>query len=290
MISILGLNFYGDVKSHYKSPTSPVRNMSTLNISNSIYDELHVKEKANNALNSTKKDWEVVTRLLAKFKGNLEGGNLVNNGLQVARFAIKRRRIDELNDLTIAYSDFENDKQFEYVDYSQPNDEFIYSIVPISENGLEGLPNSTIIKSNFAGWFLVDKDTNDVVAFDKSIGSVDDVQTTLEQGRTEIQTMSRFPNVFYDKQRYHRMSLSTVIIPSEWERSGRDYNNFLNKFIYTHKPFILKGSSGEVYVCDISNPVKSAPKNTWEGHDYFNLTIDAVEIEDYEEFINEING
>lgn len=284
-MNIIGFDFYGT--NVFKSPSSPVQESSVIKISNAIYDEIHIRERTDIDTSSIKEQWQVDTRMRALFENSLEAGNITNSDLIIEQFAIKRRRIDEINDVTLAYRDFENDKQFEYIDYTQSNDEFIYSIVPVSEQ-MEGLPNSVQIESDFTGWFIVDKFTDDVVAFDKSVGSIEEVQTELVQGRTEIQTMTRFPNIFYDSTDFHRLSLSTVIIPSEWERSGKNYESFVNKFIRTHKPFIVKGGSGEIYVCDISNPSKSAPKNTWKGYDYLTLTIDAVEVEDYHEFMKNV--
>ena len=284
MTTLIDLDFYGS--QFFRSTSPPVRNITSATVKNAIFDELHIRERTNVDTSNIKENWKLDTRLLASFMGDLEAGNIRNNGLQIERFAIKRRKVDELKDVTLAYRDFENDKQFEYIDYTQANDEFIYSIVPISEQ-IEGLPNSINIKSDFCGWFLVDKDTNEVVSFDKAIGNMDDVQINHQQGRTEIQTMTRFPNVFYNDMDYKRFSLSTVIIPSEWERSGKSYERFLNNFVRNHKPFIVKGSSGEIYVADIHNPIKSSPKTTWDGNDYFTLTIDVMEVEDYEEFINQ---
>ena len=283
MTTFIDLDFYGS--QFFRSTSPPVRNITSATVTNAIFDEVHVRERTDVDASSQQEEWKLDSRLLASFLGDLEAGNVRNSGLQIERFAIKRRRVDELNSVTLAYRNFENDKQFEYTDYTQPNDEFVYSIVPISDQ-LEGLPNNVSIKSDFTGWFIVDKDTDEVISFDKAIGAMDDVQTNLEQGRTEIQTMTRYRSVFYNDVDFKRLTLSTVFIPSEWERSGKDYERFLNKFIRSHKPFIVKGSSGEIYVADIHNPVKTSPKNTWQGNDYFTLSVDVMEVEDYEAFIN----
>jgi hypothetical protein len=113
------------------------------------------------------------------------------------------------------------------------------------------------------------------------------VDTTLNQGRVQINTLSKFPSFFYTGQEYHSFTLSTVVVPSEFERSGVDYENILNNFIRSHKPFIAKSCNGRIYVVNVSNPKVTQPLNTWDGYDYFQLNLECVEVMDYVEFMTE---
>lgn len=256
-----------------------------LKISNAVYDEIHIKEGVESMSPIEKEPWKISTRLKAMFQGDLEAGNIRNNGIKIEKFAIKRRNIGELKDVILDYRDFENNKQFVYQDYTQPNDHLIYSIVPIGENGLEGLANSVNIESDFVGYFIVDRDTNEVIEFDTFISN-DSVETSLNQGRTEIFTMNKFPHIFYTNQEYHTFTLSAVFIPNEWERSGKDYQRFLDKFIRQKKPFIVKGSNGDIFVADIHSVNKSNPLNTYKGRDYIEITVEGIEVDDYFDFMN----
>lgn len=281
---IIGLDAFG--LNAFQSYSPPVRNIKYLEMKNAVYDEIHIREKTNGiTTENIKEDWQMDTILLAKFLGDLEAGNINNAGIKIEKFAIKRRRLNELKSITLAYKDFVNNNQFVYTDYTQPNDEFIYSIVPVGENGLEGQENSIIIKSDFTGWFLVDKDTNEVLAFDKFIGNEGTFDTTLNQGRVQIDTLTRFPSVFYTDQEYHEFQLKTIIIPEDWQRSGQKYEQILNQFVRSHKPFLAKGGSGEIYVVDVHSPSKAAPQNVWTGRDYFELTLTCTEIMTYEEYM-----
>jgi hypothetical protein len=283
-VAIIGLDAFG--LNAFRSYSPPVRNIKYLEIKNAVYDEIHIREKTSDiTTENIKEDWQMDTILLAKFLGDLEAGNINNAGVRIEKFAIKRRKLNELKSITLAYKDFVNNNQFVYTDYTQPNDEFIYSIVPVGENGLEGQENSIIIKSDFTGWFLVDKDTNEVLAFDKFIGNEGTFDTTLNQGRVQIDTLTRFPSVFYTDQEYHEFQLKTVIIPEDWQRSGQKYEQILNQFVRSHKPFLAKGGSGEIYVVDVHSPSKSAPQNVWTGRDYFELTLTCTEIMTYEEYM-----
>lgn len=282
---IVGLNAFA--QNQFTSASPPIRNINYLQIENGIYDEIHVRENTVGMDSSNiKEDWQLDTVLLAKFINSLEAGNIDNNGLEISKFAIKRRKVTETKPVTLGYKDFVNNDEVVYDDYTQSVEDYIYSIVPVGVNGLEGLPNDVSASSSFAGWFLVDKETNTVIPFDKFLGSENNVDTNLTQGRVQIDTLSRFPRFIYTDQQYHTFQLKTVIVPSEWETSGQNYNNFLNQFIYTHKPFLIKSGSGEVYIVECSQPVKSAPQNVYSGRDYYEITITCTEIMDENDYNN----
>lgn len=283
-MTIIGLDAFGI--NAFKSYSPPVRNIKYIEMKNAIYDEIHIREKTDGIDSSNvKEDWQIDTVLLAKFLGDLEAGNINNSGIQIEKFAIKRRKINEINSITLGYKDFINNNQFVYEDYTQPNDEFIYSVVPVGENGLEGQDNSIQVKSNFVGFHLVDKDKNEVISFDKFIGSEPNVNTSLNQGRVQIDTLSKYPSYFYTPQSYNTFTLQTVIIPEEWELVGQKYEQILNNYILQHKPFLIKGGDGSVYVADIYAPVKEVPLNIYDGRAYMTLTIQCTEVMSYDEYM-----
>lgn len=234
---------------------------------------------------NAREEWQTDTRLLAKFLGDLEAGNINNSGVRIEKFAIKRRKVDELEGLTIGYEKFVNNAKVEYLDLTQSNDAHIYSVVPIGENNLEGKPNEVTIESDFVGWWIVDKDSSEVLGFDKSIGDVGKVDVQLNQDRVEIKTFSRYPNIWYSPTDYSTFTLSTVLIPNDLERSGKNFERVVRKFVTKHIPMIVKDDTGRIFVCDISNPRFSTPMNTWKGNDYIELALDFTEIEDYRTFM-----
>lgn len=281
---MIGLDYYG--AQFFRSPGSVMKDIFYVELKNGIYDELEVREATNIDKSSVKSDWNADTRAIFKFVDDLEGGNIQNSGLKIVSFQIRRRNTNELNGYTLATIPFQNNVQLEYTDYTQSNGDLIYSIVPLAENALDGKAMSVGVKSDFVGWFLVDQENSEIVAFDKSIGSIGSVDTQLNQGRTVIETLSRYPSVFYSEKNYSSFSLSTVLIPEEFQRSGQLYEDFLSKFVYNHKPFLIKSGDGRVFIADISNPKASAPQNTWNGYDYVQVTIDAVEVASYSDYMN----
>jgi hypothetical protein len=264
-----------------------ITNINSIQIKNCIVDEIHIRRSVDASVNltSSKDTWQIDTYLLARFLNNLEAGTIDNGGLHVTQFAIKRRKLSEINSITLGYVPYQLGVNVSYTDYTQANDSYIYSIVPVGENGLEGVPNEIQIDSNFTGWFIVDKDTNNILSFDKAMGNVGEVNTTLNQGRIEIKKMTKYPDVYYLPEGYHSFTLTTTIIPSEWERSGAEYTKILNNFITNPKPFLAKSSSGKIFVVDVSNPKVTEPLNTWDGFDYFTLSLDCVEIMSTEDYM-----
>ncbi|OZB98010.1 hypothetical protein [Paenibacillus sp. XY044] len=284
-MAIMGYDFYGT--HFFRSPGSAVKDIFYGELKNGVYDELEIREATDSTVSTTKEkeDWQIDTRAIFKFMGDLEGGNINNNGLKIVSFMIKRRKANELNSYTLATVPFQNNVKIEYTDYTQPNTDLIYSIVPLAENMLDGKAVEVQAKSDFVGWWVVDKDTNNVLGFDQAIDKIGEVETQLNQGRTVIETLSKYPSVFYSEKNYESFSLSTVLIPEDFSRSGLDYEEVLNNFIYNHKPFLVKSDDGRVFVCDISNPRATSPQNTWGDYDYKTIIFDFMEIGNYEDYV-----
>lgn len=286
MAFIAGLTIFNGVNFH-ESPTPNVQNINRLEVSNSIVDEVAVHEDANINMSKIKDEWQRSSRLIAKFMNNLEAGNVGAQGLQIVSFSLKRRRPDELVGTTLAYLPFVNDSQLTYTDYSQGTGDYIYSVVPIAENKLEGIGSSVKIYSDFTGYFLVDVETDQVFEFDKAIGDVGNVDFTYNKNRTQVDTFSRFPRFISGNQKYHSFSLSTVLIPQGNEKSNQ-INLRLMSLIDEDKPLLVKGGNGSLYVCYVSDsPQQNSPQNTFSGYDYITVTLKFTEVMTYEDYMNE---
>lgn len=290
MTTIIGYDFYG--VEFFNPPSPPSRNIGYIEIANCIVDEISIREGINVDTSHNRDIWETDTRLLARFQNDLEGGNIRNNSLKIIKFAIKRRSYDEIEYIKIGEAPFLNSQKVEFIDYTQPNDRLVYSVVPISENGLEGRPNEVEIESDFVGWFIVDKDEQNnpnpknILVFDTFMDSSSSmVNVEINQGRTEIKTMSKYPQIYYTDEEYAQFSLKGIVLPSQVERSDKEYQRLVQKFILLHKPKIVKGSDGQIYVCDVYNPRRSSPQNSYQQFDWIDLSVDCVEVYDYKSFI-----
>jgi hypothetical protein len=242
-------------------------------------DDLNIDEK-----------WDNTTSLLAKFNHSLEAGSIANSGNKIVKFRIVRREADqdENGDTYLGEISFDNSASADltFDDITNPNTNLIYTVIPVSENGLDGVPREIEVKSDFVGVWIVDKDTGEVLVFDKAIGNVGTVESTFNQQRTQIDTFGSYPQFYYSNDSgYEAFSLSTVILPDDGKRTGKKYKDILNKFIKDHNPKIVKLDTGRVFVADISNMRASSPMVTWDGADYMTITVDVNEIQDYPSYM-----
>lgn len=281
---LIGYSFYGS--EYFSDDLSAVRDITYAEFNDAIIDEIMVRGKTDQGTTNVRDTWNNDTYLLAKFQNSLEAGNVNNDGVKIASFEIKRKLATDLDSIHIGEVDFTTNL-VEYYDFTQPNGENVYTIIPIGENGLDGTPIETNVTSSFSGVWLVNKDTNDVLVFDKTVGNnVGNVDTTMNQNRTLIETFAKYPQVFYGSElNYETFTLSTILLPDDGQQSYAKYLDVLNKFIIDHKPKIAKFDNGKVAVVDISNPKTSTPLVTWDGADYIQLSVDATEIADFIDFM-----
>jgi hypothetical protein len=242
-------------------------------------DDLNIDEK-----------WDNTTSLLAKFNHSLEAGSIANSGNKIVKFRIVRREADqdENGDTYLGEISFDNaaSADLTFDDITNPNTDLIYTVIPVSENGLDGVPREIEIKPSFVGVWIVDKDTGEVLVFDKAIGNVGTVESTFNQQRTQIDTFGSYPQFYYSNDSgYEAFSLSTVILPDDGKRTGKKYKDILNKFIKDHNPKIVKLDTGRVFVADISNMRASSPMVTWDNADYMTITVDVTETQDYPSYM-----
>lgn len=270
-----------------------ITNISNIQFSRCVVDEVHVRSKTDSSVNLTSShdSWQIDTYLLAKFQNTLSAGSIDNGGTVISQFAIQRRELTDTTSTTLGYVNFQQGATINYTDYTQLNKTYIYSIVPVAINGLLGQPNSVQIESNFVGWWLVDKDTGNILSFNQTANSggsstppITSIQ--LQQGRIEVQTMAPFPSVFYTPQQYHKFSLQAVFVPSQSSTSNELYQNLLNNFVTKHNPILIKGSDGSAYVVDISNPKRDVLMNAYKGFDYITVTIDCMEVMNVNDYLN----
>lgn len=279
---LIGYSTFGD--EYFSDDLPSVNSITYAEFSGSIIDEISIR-KTDQSTSSIKETWQSDTILLALFQNSLEAGDINNDGVNIASFKVKRRLSTDLDSIDVGEVTYSASQlSYEFYDYTQPNGNLIYTIVPVGENGLEGTPFNTNVTSSFSGIFLVDKDTNDVLAFDKSfnLGTVD---STLNQNRTILETFSKFAQVIYGQTSYETFTLTTVLLPDDGSQSNAKYLDVLNKFIMSHSPKVLKFDNGKIMVVDIGNVKSSTPTATWDGYDYTQITVDVTETQDFIQYM-----
>jgi hypothetical protein len=287
MMSVL-LGYHPWGLSEFSDDSTPITNIKYGEFSAVVIDELSLRGKAESTANVKENHWDQFSKLLAKFQDTLEAGNILNEGVKIVSFKVMRRESNSNNDIylgEVPLSSTTGNIDLEFEDVTQPNADLVYSIIPIGENGLDGTLREVSVSSDFAGVWVVDKDSKQVLAFDKAIGSVSTVDSTLNINRTQIDTFNQYPQFYYGQQKYETFTLSTVILPDDGERTSKKYKEIISNFIVDHKPKIVKTDNGKILVADISNLRASAPLNTWENYDFINIQVDVTECADYEDFM-----
>lgn len=282
-MNLLGFNFYGESVSD--TPTPQVTGLSSVRLSGAVFDYLHVEKSGNvNTDIQDTRHWGPNTVMIAEFNNSLHSGNIENNGIPFSKFAVKCRRAGSTEQITVANVNYTGNGDYICIDHTQSSGYIIYSIVPISKTGIEGVPISTQIDCRFAGWWIADKDnSNNIIMFDKILNSIDqNVDIQLNQGRTVIETLSKFPQVYYTEKEYHTFTLTSTFASAAC--SYEEYKRIVD-ILTSHKPFIVKSGSGDVYVCDVSAPKKTSLLNAYNGRDYITITVECTEIDDYKEFM-----
>lgn len=258
-----------------------------------IIDEVVIRKSVNGDTSDTKETWtENDTQLLGQFHDNLDAGNVENFGVKIIGFKLKRREKNNMDSIvtlgTIYYEDGDpENKTFEFIDCTQPSKDLVYSFLPIGENGLIGTAKEIEFESDFTGWWITDKDTNLVLGFDKAIGSVGDLDVSLDQDRTVIDTLSKHSQVYYGEKENHSFTLTGAFIPDDGQKGSDVYNNILNNFIRQHKPFVAKNGNGLIFIVDVSNLKSSSPINTWKGYDVLTATVECLEIMEMSDYMAE---
>lgn len=281
MAILLDYSFYG--YDYFDDNLATVRDIQYAELNAAIVDEFMVRENVEPMIN-VKDTWDNDMRILAKFQNTLEAGNVYNNGVKIVSFKIKRKLATDLNSLDISTVTFNATGNYDYFDTTQPNGNLIYTIVPIGENGLDGTPVDANVLSQFSGTWLVDKNTNNVLAFDKvfNLGTID---STYNKNRTVLEGFSKYPQVYYGQTGYESFTLTTVIVPDTGNTSSVNYVDIVKNFIDDFEPKLLKMDNGKMLVVDVGNMKTSTPTFTWDGNDYFQVSVDVTEIDSYENYL-----
>ncbi|MGG2091228.1 hypothetical protein AB1283_25945 [Bacillus sp. S13(2024)] len=287
MSVFIGLSAFGIPS--FNTPTPPITNINSVDLKNTILDEAHLRDNVNdNSIISTNKDiWAEDTQLLATFNNTIEAGNIINDGIPIKEFLIKRRRVGSTLNTVLAKVPFNLNINLNYEDYTQAADDYIYSVTPVGINNLEGLSNEVVISVEFTGWYIIDKNNlNNIIIFDAHMEGSELVYTLQHnQGRTEIKTFSQYPTVFYDNSSYYSTTLDGLFYGTDTDKSLNTYRK-IEDIINNHIPVIIKGGDGTLIVADLYNLRKVVPMNTWKGHDYFTAQIDVTETMSLEEYLS----
>lgn len=252
----IGFDFCGD-KDAISITASRINEITEIQITNGIYDELFGSVDSDIEQIDDSKVWDFDTRFYAKFQNNLIAGNIDYTASTVTAVRIKRRKIDEHNWTTLYEIPINKNEDFifELIDrYTQGNTDYYYSFVPVIES-IEGNINKNSITSKFNNYFILDKNTQYPIIFNTSLN----IQINKPIGM--IETIGRtYPFVISNGlAQYKTGTLKFSIAPFEDcevdIENGYSYREQFERWIMDGNPKILKDWTGQIYMINITSAI-----------------------------------
>lgn len=277
----------GAVHSADATPTN-IGNVTSITLDNGVYDSLYAtNEVIENWDGSISYEWNYNTVLFAEFKNNLYAGNVDFSIDTVTSLKIKRRKLGEYLYKTICEIPIHSNADFTFQRYdylAASNQEYEYALVPCF-GGTDGAAKSNVVKSEFEGVFLVEKDISYQAFLNMSLTH------KRVRGGSSITTLGRRTpfHVSNGLSNYTAGSLSATYIAPNGDGSydvdnGWKYREDINDFLTNGKPKILKNFEGKIWIVyvledTINESEKDHYQNIITSFDWFEVG-DANNISD----------
>lgn len=264
---LIGIHYIGECVFDNTLPFSDTQN--SVKLQNCIADTLHIDKiaKVNDPIK-----WTGHTRLLARFNGNFEAGNVDPNELNITKWRIKRNKPNELKQ-TVGEVENQWNVEHQFEDYFvKAKQVYEYTVVPLIDDVIEGDDITHPVEVDFDGWWLIDEDTRLQFLY-----NLDDAKYGLEEDREEIRTFSKYPLIRYGPSRFRRGTLMGLFIPQE--KTAKEMEEMLDSMIEARKPYILKDGQGRYMKVNIYEPEITIPHRTLKSH-VLRVGVRWVEIAD----------
>lgn len=278
---IIGYDLYGNSNAMVFQTINPIGSIYRIELTDSIIDEVEVRERTDLIYSSTKEEWTYDTLLLAKFQNNLEAGNISLGGMLVEKIMLKKRRVEDLvwQDL-ISYTIQDGVNVYQFVDrLVEAGTEYEYAILPIGEGNFEGQYNVDRIVAEFEGTYICDKDNIFRLLYNLEYGDIENIISS-----SVIETFAQYPVVSYGNLDYRQGSIQCLLLSDVTVDSGdidlaqeKMLRKQVMQFLKNKKPKILKDNSGNYLMIAIIGSPKEIPNNDL-AQQIYNISFDWVEI------------
>lgn len=252
----VGRYYCGSAEALSSTPTN-ANNITYIEISNGIYDELFGTDNSNIEMSDSSKIWDFDTRFYSKFQGNLMSGNVDYAASVVSSIRIKRRKNDEHKWTTMFEIPISTNEDFEFEledRYAQGSQDYYYAMIPVIEH-VEGNVNKNSIRSEFSSYFILDKDISYPIIFNTSLN------IELNRNVGIINTLGRkYPFIISNGLSQYKtgtlnFALAQMINCDIDTANGYNYRTQFEEWITNGKPKILKDWTGQIFMMDITNSI-----------------------------------
>lgn len=268
MFQFVGYNFFSDGDALNTAPSN-VDNITTVNLSNSIFDHFNVTRNTNTAVSATVPTvWDYDTVLDADFNGNIEAGNVDFLIEQISAIKIKRRvqgtfnwltlktiPVNTVEDLTFVFNDLLN----------QNNVTYEYALVPIIED-VEGEYIINTVLSQFNGVFIGDAETIYKFLYEVEYGN-----NQRNQQIGVFQVLGKQYPVFVanGELSYESGSVTATILNEDFQQNGIDrtaitqLKDAIKDFLTNRKAKILKDWNGNEWLTIVNSNIGVTYKSSY---------------------------
>lgn len=278
----LGTTFFCG-KNTLLPPAINITDFNSLSVSNGTYDHLYLSSDPDDTVNSLDDGWKYETKLNAGFDHDLEGGNVGFSVKNTDTVIIKSREKGMFDWKTIYTIPVKDNSDFNFIlqyPYSRNNSVNEYMLLS-SINGIENSYVVTECKTDFEGFFIVDKEN-----IYGTIYNVDLTDTTQNINSSIIELLNTsYPTVFTNSDcNYVTGTTSGCFMKMNDNEQidalgGVKYRSKVIHWLCNNRPKILKLQDGRIYMIQVTGN----PTDTNEGHeDLRKITFEWTEIGDVE--------
>jgi len=263
-------------------PAINVTNIKSLSITDGKYDKLYLTSDTSETLDDIDSGWTYGTKLDANFEKDLEGGSIGFSVRNTDTIIIRTREKGAFDWKTIYTIDIKKNSDLNFIKnypYSRNLSTNEYKLISMI-NGIENSYVTTEEKTEFEGYFIVDKEN--------IYGTIFNIELTDTIQNISVATLpllnDRFPSVYTNADtNYTSGTTSGCWLKFDFEKNEADveagvmYRQEVMQWICNGKSKILKLEDGRIYLIK----VVGQPSDTNEGHkDLRRITFDWVEIGD----------
>ena len=268
MFQFVGYNFFSDGDALNAAPSN-VDNITTVNLSNAIFDHFNITRDVNTTVSTTIPTvWDYNTIMDANFNGNIEAGNVDFLTDQISAIKIKRRvqgtfnwltlktiPVNTAEDLTFVFNDLLN----------QNNVTYEYALVPIIED-VEGEYIINTVLSQFNGVFIGDAETIYKFLYEVEYGN-----NQRNQQIGVFQVLGKQYPVFVanGELSYESGSVTATILNEDFQQNGinrtaiTQLKDSIKDFLTNRKAKILKDWNGNEWLCIVNSNIGVTYKSNY---------------------------
>lgn len=229
-----------------------------------MMDDLLIEGDLSVGIDTEITTWQHSTILHAPFTNTLKAGNIETGGYNISSVRFQRKNKD--SSIWLDFADLpytvDVDNFYELDDLCvQNHNTYEYSLIPVAGNITGERVYSDLIRAEFDGSFLFDKNKSYKLLYDVEYGNIEHNNPSHT-----FETMgSRYPVVAYSELDYATLSLTATFISSTTENNygevdvkiEKDERDRLLSFIKNKKPKIYKDANGQFRVIAvIDNPTE----------------------------------